>query len=121
MKTRRETVWRAGLRALKAIVIGMGVLIVGAICLLAYGLYKKSVDPAWKLFGAPRPAVSETGMVPPTAFGDISLGLAPGCRIEEVTASGPRAFVRIGPDASCDAVIVIDLADGRILGRIAGQ
>jgi len=33
----------------------------------------------------------------------------------------PRAFVRIGPDAACDAVIVIDLADGRILGRIAGQ
>lgn len=109
------------LKALKTIVIGMGVLIVGAICLLAYGLYKKSVDPTWKLFGAPRPVMSETSSTPPAAFGDVSLGLAPGCRIEEITAAGPRAFVRIGPDASCDAVIVIDLADGRILGSIAGQ
>ncbi len=109
------------MKALKAIVIGMGVLIVGAICLLAFGLYKKSVDPTWKLFGAPRPELGEAVGTPPEAFGDISLGLAPGCRIQDITASGQRAFVQVGPDASCDAVIVIDLADGRILGRIARQ
>jgi len=121
MKTRRETVRRGDLKALKAIVIGMGILIAGAICLLAYGLYKKSVDPTWKLFGSPRPVIGEAANTPPAAFGDVSLGLSPGCRIEDISASGPRAFVRIGPDAACDAVIVIDLADGRILGRIAGQ
>lgn len=105
------------MRALKTIVIGMGVLIFGAVCLLAFGLYKKSVEPGWKLFGADKPAATAVS-APPAAFGDVKLNLAPGCRIEAVTAEGPRAFVRIGPDEACDAVIVIDSADGRVLGRI---
>lgn len=111
------------MRALKAIVIGMGVLIAAAVCLLAFGLYKKSVEPTWKLFGADKPSVAATATdnAPPAAFGDVKLNLAPGCRIEGVTASGPRAFVRIGPDSVCAAVVVIDLGDGRVLGRISGQ
>jgi hypothetical protein len=114
------------MRALKAIVIGMGMLIVAAVILLVYGMYKKSMDPTWKLFGKPatESTISATPVapnLPARAFGNVSLNLAPGCRIQDVTADGPRAFVRVGPDTACDAVIVIDLDDGQILGRISGQ
>lgn len=114
------------MRALKAIVIGMGILIVAAIVLLVYGMYKKSMDPTWKLFGNPSsvPAVSATPVapnLPASAFGDVNLNLAQGCRIEDVSAYGARAFVRVGPDAICDAVVVIDLTSGQVLGRISAR
>ena len=123
------------MRALKALVAGMGVLIVLALCVLGYGLYKKSVDPNWKLFNmsgggtaskspqtpapamlAPAPADAATA-----AFGTVPLGLADGCRIMDAQADGGRALLRIGPDAPCDAVIVVDTRDGRVLGRFKGH
>lgn len=109
------------MRALKAIVIGMGAMIVAAIVLIAYGLYKKSVDPSWRLFG---PKTQATETAPPSApalpFGDIRLDIPSGCRIIDVRPDGRRAYVLIGPDAPCSAVIVVDTATGQVLGRIAG-
>ncbi len=104
------------MRALKAIVIGMGALIVLAIVMLVFGLYKKSVDPTWRLFGtttAIAPADPEPG-----SFETLTLGLKAGCRITDVSADGRRVFLSIGPDAPCAEVIVIDVEDGRVLGRI---
>lgn len=110
------------MRALKAIVIGLGILIAAAVCLLAFGFYKKSTDPAWRLFSTDSPEVAAPAAdTPPALIGNVNLNLAPGCRIADVTASDGRAFVRIGPDAACDAVVIVDLADGRVLGRITGQ
>ncbi len=104
------------MQALKFIVIGMGILIVLAVGLIGYGLYKKSVEPGWKLFG-PR-ADAPAAAAAPTAFGDLDLDLADGCFIESVRPDGPRAYLLLGPAGSCDGVIVIDTGDGRVLGRI---
>ena len=121
------------MRALKALVAGMGALIVLALCTLGYGLYKKSVDPNWKLFNmggstaatatktAPPAPVPPTDTAPTAAFGSVPLGLAEGCRIVGVQADGGRALLHIGPDAPCDSVIVVDTGNGRVLGRFTGH
>ena len=107
------------MRALKAIVIGMGVMIVMAVALIGYGLYKKSIEPGWKLFG--KPAVDATPVdtnAPLISFNDIDLGLIDGCKITDVKPDGRRAYVMTGPASVCDSIIVIDIKDGRIIGRI---
>jgi len=109
------------MRALKFIVIGMGALIVLAVGLIGFGLYKKSVDPGWKLFGT-RPdapvAASAGALAPPATFGEIKLDLPEGCRITDVRPDGPRAYLLLGPAPVCEGVIVVDTQNGRILGRI---
>ena len=106
------------MKALKAIVIGMGALIVLAVGLIGFGLYKKSVDPGWKLFGS-RPDAPAAAISPaPDAFGTLNLGLADDCYIEDVRPDGRRAYLLLGPASVCNGVIVIDTQDGRILGRI---
>ncbi|MBO6946646.1 MAG: hypothetical protein JJ855_01605 [Rhodospirillales bacterium] len=107
------------MQALKFIVIGMGILIVLAVGLIGFGLYKKSVEPGWKLFGPRTDAPAATSpAAAPNAFGDVELGLADGCFIESVRPDGPRAYLLLGPAGGCDGVIVIDTGDGRVLGRI---
>lgn len=121
MKTRQQKHGKRILRALKAIVIGMGALIALAVLLLAYGLYKKSVDPTWKLFG---PAVSPRASsleAAPEVTGDISLDLPAGCKIANVRPDGRRAYVMIEGEVSCPAIVVIDTVDGRVLSRIRAQ
>jgi len=108
------------MQALKFIVIGMGALIVLAVGLIGFGLYKKSVDPGWKLFGnrPDAPATASAAVPAPTAFDTLKLGLADGCAITDVRPDGPRAYLLLGPAPVCEGVIVVDTQNGRILGRI---
>lgn len=110
------------MRTLKAIVIGMSGLIVLAVVMLGYGLYKKSVDPTWRLFDTTTPQTQAPTIAAtqsePGSFDTLKLGLKAGCRITDVSADGRRAYLSIGPDDPCAEVIVIDVEDGRILGRI---
>lgn len=108
------------MRALMGIVIGLGVMIITVIVLIGFGFYKKSVDPEWRLLGESAPAATQAS--PHSrgeTFGDINLGLAPGCRVMQVTAEGALAYLTIGPDSTCEAVIVVDVSKGQTLGRIA--
>lgn len=107
------------IRALKIIVIGLGILIALALAMLAYGFYKKSVDPGWKPFGDP--TIEKTNGAPGASsapFDDVVLGLPAGCRVMDITAEGTLAYLRIGPDNTCEQVIVIDTDTGTIVGRI---
>lgn len=107
------------MRALKVIVIGMAVLIVLAVTLIGYGLYKKSVEPGWKLFG--KPTIIATPMdasAPLASFDDIKLGLSDGCVITDIRPDGRRVYLMTGPGNVCDGIIVINIQDGRIIGRI---
>lgn len=108
---------KAFMQALKFIVIGMGILIVLAVGLIGFGLYKKSVDPGWKLFGT-RTDAPAAASAAPAMFGKLNLALPEGCRIEDVRPDGRRAFLILGPTSACDVLVVIDTQDGRILGRI---
>lgn len=108
------------MRALMGIVIGLGIMIVMVIVMIGYGFYKKTVDPDWRLLGeeSSTPAAS-TSQTKNAGFGDINLGLPAGCRVMNVSAEGALAYLKIGPDSTCETVIVVDVSKGQILGRIA--
>ena len=112
------------MHALKALVIGMGVLIALVMGVMAYGLMKKASDPDFTFFDfARRPAAAAPGAVadirPGAAFGDVLVPLGPGCRIEDMKPDGNRLFLRVGPaDGACQQIVVIDLASGKIMGNV---
>ncbi len=107
------------MQLLKGTVIGLGVLIVLAAGLLAYGLYQKSQDPEWRLFSsAPKPQPMLDTLKP---FGDIKLDLPEGCVIARVRPDGERVYLTIGPSGACNRIIVIDIVQGKILGNIKSQ
>lgn len=111
------------MQLLKGAVIGLGMLIVLAGGLLAYGLYQKSQDPGWRLFSsapAAHPAPSAT-----TPFGVLGLELPEGCLITAVRPDGARAYLTIGGsvrayplDQKCNRIVVIDITTGRVVGAI---
>ena len=74
------------MQALKALVGGMGILIIVIMTVIAYGLYRKASDPGFKFF-----ALSEQkGDPAPAAFGNVELSLPPGCSIANVGGDGSR-------------------------------
>lgn len=112
--------------ALKALVIGLGILILIAMFLIGYGLVKKAEDPDFRFFKQPstaetRPA--ETGPVGRLApFGEIPLGLPEDCGIESTRLHrGGRLVVEVGPSGPCDRVLVVDLPQGRVLGTVRAR
>lgn len=108
------------MRALVGIVIGLGIMIVMVIVMIGYGFYKKTVDPDWRLLGEETStSATSTPQTNNVGFGDINLGLPAGCRVMDVTAEGALAYLKIGPDSTCETVIVVDVSKGQILGRIA--
>jgi len=99
------------MRALKTLVIGMGVLIDAGMALIAYGLYSKATDPEFAPFSA--------GGDGARAFGETSVTLPSGCTIVEVQPDGARLYLRIGPPINeCERVIVLDAQSGDIIGTI---
>ncbi|MFQ5776120.1 MAG: hypothetical protein ACE5GS_16495 [Kiloniellaceae bacterium] len=92
------------MQALKALVVVMGLLIMASLALLAYGLVTR---------------LSE-GTDGPGRLGEVSLPLPAGCAIAEARSQEGRLILRIdGPaERDCQQVVVIDLSDGRVLGRV---
>ena len=108
------------MRALKSLVIGLGILIVIAMGLLVWGLFHKAGDPDFRLF-AESPAVDAAPATPPAAFGDLVVPLPAGCSIVEMRPQGRRLFLRFGPPGPCERVVVVDTGTGVVLGTIRGN
>ncbi|MBL6928220.1 MAG: hypothetical protein ISR44_03530 [Rhodospirillales bacterium] len=104
------------MQALKSLVIGMGLLIVVGTILIVYGLIQRSSDPEFSFFGS-TDVKTETA-APGRAFGDITVPLASGCRIEDMRPDDGKLFVRVGPEGSCARIIAIELASGKVLGNV---
>ncbi|MBL6945742.1 MAG: hypothetical protein ISR47_03805 [Rhodospirillales bacterium] len=110
------------MQALKSLVIGMGILIAIGMVLLIYGLIQRASNPEFTFFGlkgnevpvAPESNTAKT--VRP--FGDITVPLPSGCRIEGMRPTEGRLFVWIGPDGSCASIIAIDISTGKVLGNV---
>jgi hypothetical protein len=107
---------------MKALVIGMGVLIVLGVGLLVYGLLAKPPPPATP----PSQSMSEGSNVP-KGFGELALTGNAGCRIERAAPNGRWLVIELAPasdgasDLRCEKAVIIDTKAGTITGSIALQ
>lgn len=99
------------MRALKALVIGMGVLIVIGLTVVVVKMVTILAD------GPTRTADGGPG------FGRLALEAPAACRIADAVAGSGTLVVRLdGPaEAGCGALYVVDPEAGRVLGRITAQ
>lgn len=95
------------MKALKGLVIFMGLLLVAGFGLLAYGMYSKA-GQLGKSGGAARAA---DGAV----FGQTEVPLPAGARVEQMVAAGERVVLRISGGGS-ERYLVLDPASGRVAG-----
>lgn len=98
------------MQALKALVIFMAVLIVAGMALLVYGLVTRTGGDSGSLF-----AGGAGG-----ADASLDLPVPDGCTIAGAELAGERLVVRLDGLAQrdCQQVLVVDLAAGRLLGRV---
>jgi hypothetical protein len=93
------------MRALTVVTVVMGIAIVVALALVAYGILRGTGPDAGE------------------GFGVKDLGLAPGCEIAESAVDDGRLVIRTTGlvEAGCQQVFVLDLESGRVIGRISAQ
>ncbi len=106
------------MQALKALVIGLGFLVVAGMAGLGYGIYLKASDPDFRFFSGD----DKGGPAAAEQFADVALDLADGCHIAGMQAAGKdRLFLLIGPDGPCERVIVVDARGGKVVGTIQAK
>ncbi|NFV80296.1 hypothetical protein [Magnetospirillum aberrantis] len=95
-----------GIKAIKALVAFMGVLLVAGLAVLGWGLS----NTAGKV-GKPRPAATVSDA---SDFGAVVVPVPAGSRIEQTLVAGERVVVRLSGGG--DRLLVLDPATGRVAG-----
>ena len=92
------------MRAVKLVVIGMGLLIVGGLVLLVYGVGTQMGKVGGGAAG----------------FGEVALPMPDGCVIADSRVEAPHLVVRLDglAERGCQQVVLIDLDTGRVVGRL---
>jgi hypothetical protein len=104
---------------LKALVIGMGILIVLGMALLVYGFASKSQNKSQN----PANAVSMPGTAM-SEFGDIMLNLPEQCQTKNIIANNHQLIIELGSkitsgnSSDCNKILILDLSTGKTLGSI---
>jgi hypothetical protein len=102
------------MRALKALVIVMGIVIVAGVALVIGTI-------VYRLQHKVAPATTATGAA---ALGDIVLPLPAGCQVAEMTSANDLLWLRLTPltgnsaDAACADILILDPATGSVVGRL---
>lgn len=105
------------MRALKWVVIILGVLLVIAMITTVAGIIYKSRHAS---AGAEGTSPSATQLPQASGFGSATLPVPTECQIASATASGDRLIVvTSGPADHCRLVIVADLKSGRLVGQFS--
>lgn len=97
------------MRAIKALVIGMGVVLLIGIGLLGYGLYKTAAKPA-----SSTPAQAASGPMA-VSFGRVTVAVAPGAQVVEMREAGGR-LVLLLDEAGGRRIVVLDPVAGTEIG-----
>lgn len=100
------------MRALKALVIVMGVLILAGMGLVGYGIVKRTAIPERPLQSAAGPAAAAR------PYGPVELALPSGARIARTRTSGERLIVELELASGGERLLVVDLATGGLVGTI---
>lgn len=102
------------MRAIKALVIGMGILIVAGLILLGYGFYSNVA----KLSQEDTVTADNASPTQATTFGTVTAPVADGARVVEMVAAGGRVVLRLAAPQAPDRLLVFDPASGRVTGRL---
>lgn len=93
------------MRALKVLVVVMGILILAGVTVIVVTIVRRATGPS------ATPATAAT-------IGDLKFPLPPGAMIEEQSLEGDRFVVRMRLADGTIRLMVFDLAHGRELGRV---
>ena len=104
----------SSVRALKALVIFLGVLIVGGVVVIGLTIYQRATAPD----GTQTAHADAPAAVSPSGFGSRRIGLPQGADVVEAVAAGERLILVIALPEGSQRVIVLDLTSGAELGRI---
>jgi hypothetical protein len=99
--------------ALKALVVFLGLLIVGGVVVIGVTIYERTQAPSGE---TARPAPESE--VSPAGFGARRIGLPQGADIVEAVAEGDRLILVLALPEGAQRVIVLDLTSGAELGRV---
>lgn len=106
------------MQAVKALVIGLGVMIVAGIGLLVYGIAQKAADPSFRLFTSRSGGGGGSGGSGPSGFGEARIALPDGCSLLDLRPDGQKLYLHIGPAGSCERIIILNSGTGQVLGSI---
>jgi hypothetical protein len=109
---------RDAMRTLKGLVYAMGVLIVIAIILLAYGFFTRITDPEFRLLKKDAAQADGDASVGEGGFGEVRVALPEGCTLVDLHAEGPLLFLRLGPPGVCERVLIVGTRSGQLLGSV---
>jgi hypothetical protein len=99
------------MRALKTIVITLGVVLLGGMGLLIYGLSQN-----WHRGADAPPRPGPTASAPlATGWGRVALGDATGSRVSALTAAGDLVAVHLRGERG-DHVVIVDPRTGSVVG-----
>lgn len=97
-----------GNRGLVALVIVMGAVV-------AIGLIVVVVTIASRLINASR---GDGQGQAPAGFEAADIPITEGCQVMESLTDGGRLILRLGTAGRCNQMLVIDIASGKLIGRI---
>lgn len=97
------------MKAIKALVAFMGVLLIAGLGLMGYGFYSKAGQSGAKS----RPPVAIATQE--GSYGMVPIPLPAGGRVEQVLVAGARVVLRV-TGAGPERFIVLDPADGTVAG-----
>ncbi len=111
------------LLALKILVVVMGIAIVAGVIVIVVAVSNRMSDSETL---APAGAAGTTGPVTKAdsvAIGDLSIAVPEGCVMADAGVEGNRLIVRLDglAERGCQQVILIDLSNGTVLGRVTAE
>jgi hypothetical protein len=95
------------MKALKAVVVILGILIIISFVLLIYGFYARMTDPDFAIMRSGEEAIEAAPRV-------STIAVPAGCIMAEMSPAGDRLFIRLsGTDEACNRIVVVDVESGR--------
>lgn len=98
------------MRAIKGLVVFLGVLLLAGLGVLGYGLYSKAPGK-----GTPSAISGRAATVSVPEFGQLAVPVPAGSRVEQMVVAGERVVLRLsggGPER----ILVLDPGQGKVAG-----
>jgi hypothetical protein len=112
-------------KTLVSIVIGLGIILIGGLAILGYGLFQRANNPEFKFFKSSAKTTPEVNKLPEknsnlsTAESKkIHIPLNKGEWIQEMKTSKNKIIIRITNEAKNDRLLIIDPTNGSVIFSI---